>query len=515
MWKYFKRDSLLGWAVFGVALLFLWWIAIDIFKFSGDEGIYLEGGRRVAMGQQPYRDFFVLTGPLTFWLEGLLAKLSGNSLWAMRLPMILETAFMVWAVYWISSRFAARVFSASLAIAYLAYEARIPKLVVNHRWDSAALATGAVVAAVAAHRKGSRSLWALSGFLAAAAAWATPPLLLVGIPLLFLSWRSKPRSVLPYLAGGSLITAACALYLLSTHTLEPMIQSLLWTGSNYAGANRMIYGQVVKMAGTAADIHVVPFTQNLAGSLYLLLPAVFPIAAVAGWAFWLWKSKDRMDGAEMIALLGAVAALVFSAWPRWTADELLYTAALSAGLCSALLYRVLPDRFRPALCLFLAFVAAGSLGKKAYAALDFYPFSSRVGSIRGNGEDRDFVESLERHVKQGESVFAFPYLSPMYYFLDAHNPTRYTFLQPGMMNVQDEANALAELQAAPPHWVIFENLPAEAILILWPGSSRESIAMTSINTYLRENYRDVDVIDGNWGRFVIKERVPPASVVRH
>jgi len=108
-------------AIFGIALVLLWWLAGDVFKFSRDEGIILDGARRIAQGQQPYRDFFVLTGPLTFWIAGALAKL-GGSLRIIRLPMILDTAFLVWAVYWIASRFASRNFSAAIALAFLAYQ---------------------------------------------------------------------------------------------------------------------------------------------------------------------------------------------------------------------------------------------------------------------------------------------------------------------------------------------------------------------------------------------------------
>ena len=198
--------------------------------------------------------------------------------------------------------------------------------------------------------------------------------------------------------------------------------------------------------------------------------------------------------------------MVFSAWPRWTADELFYTAALSTALCAALLYRVVPARVRTGVCAFLLFAAAVSIAKKVDVALDLFPFQSRVGTMRGTGEDQEFLQALERHIQPGDSLFAFPYLAPMYYLLNARNPTRYSFMQPGMMTVQDESLALAQLSAAPPRWVIFENLPAEVVLILWPGSDRAAIPMTAINTYLRRNYRDVETVNGAWGRFVIRER---------
>jgi len=502
------RKGLWGLAVAGVAALFLCWIAIDVFKFSGDEGIYLEGGRRVALGQQPYRDFFVLTGPLTFWIEGFLAWLSGNQLVVMRLPMILDTAFLVWAVYWVCSRYTDALFSAAAALTFLVYEARIPKLVVNHRWDSAALAVAAIVAALEAHRRESRTLWIVAGALAALAAWATPTVLLVAVPLLLWAWWRGGLSLAAFGAGGVLVTAVAGAYLQWQHALIPMLQSMLWTGANYSVANRMTYGQVINMAGSAADVHAVPFTDNVIWSVYILLAAILPIAAIVGWCLFQWLSTDRIAWAELLPLLGATLALALSAWPRWTADELLYTAALSSALCAALFYRLAPPRNRAAVGWILLLVATAAAAPKAYAALDLYPFQTRVGTVRGDGEDADLMERLERHVQAGDSLFAFPYLPPMYYLLQARNPTRYPYLQPGMMNARDEAEALAELSAAPPRWVIYENLPASAVLILWPGSDPARLPLLAMHRYLEDHYRDVETVDSRWGRFVVKERLP-------
>lgn len=504
------RKDVLGFALFAISFAVLWWLAGDVWRFSRDEGILLEGGGRIAEGQQPYRDFFELTGPFSFWIAAILFKLDGGQLPLQRLPMILDVSFLVWAVFWMVSRFASRYFSASFAIAFLAFQAVPRKLWVNHRWHSAALATGAIVVAMQAHRKNSGALWALSGFLVAAAAWATPSLLLVGPALLFWVWRSNRRHILPFLGGGALITSIAALYLQASGALAPMIQSMLWTGANYTGANRVPYGAIISLAGTAGNFYNRALWENPLGSLLALFPAIAPVLALAGWSIYQWQAKERGNPVEISALLTATAALAFSAWPRWTADELSYTAALSSALCAVLLYRLLPTRALPGLCAFFLLTGGVSLGEKAYAASEDYDFPSRVGTVRASGADREFLESLERRIQPGESLFAFPYLPQMYYLLRAHNPTRYSFLQPGMMTKQDEATALAELAAARPRWVIFEDVPEGAILVIWPGSNRSTIPMTAINTYLRDNYHDVDVLENRWGRFVIKERTGQA-----
>src|SRR5580704_17117620 len=98
-----EQKPLVGAMLFGLAILYLYWIAGDVLRIAGDEGIYLEGGRRVALGQQPYRDFFAFTGPLTFWMGGALASWGGLNLAFMRLPAMVDAAFLAWVVYWFTS----------------------------------------------------------------------------------------------------------------------------------------------------------------------------------------------------------------------------------------------------------------------------------------------------------------------------------------------------------------------------------------------------------------------------
>ncbi|MGA3015620.1 MAG: hypothetical protein ABSF62_00780 [Bryobacteraceae bacterium] len=501
-WK--ERKPLVGAAVFTLAFLYLYWIAGDILRMAGDEGIYLEGGRRIALGQQPYRDFFAFTGPLTFWMEGALACWSGMRLAVMRLPLILDTAFLAWAVFWLTSRYAGALYSAGTALAFLAYESRIRLLNVNHRWDSSALAMAAIATALAAQRTGRRGLWAASGFLVAAAAWATPSMLVVALPLLFWCGRRGLGSVLAFLGGGALAAGAATIYLQACHALVPMIQSMQWAGANYTAPNRMPYGSIVWDGAKAAGLGTMGWSYILT-SIYALVPAILPPTALLGWAWHLRGSRNRGEAAEMLPLLAAVVALVFSAWPRWTSNALLYTVALSWFLCALLFYRLTAPRQRFWLCGAVLLASVGSLAAKSMAPLDFLPLETRVGTLRAPADESEFLAALERWIQPGDSLFSFPYLASVYYFLNARNPTRYTFLQPGMMTPEDERRALAELAAAPPRWVIYESWPPQAALKMWPGSNPARIPMDAMNAYLREHYQPVETVTGPWGRVVVME----------
>jgi hypothetical protein len=500
------RKVLVGAALFSLAFLYLYWIAGDILQTAGDEGIYLEGGRRVALGQQPYRDFFVLTGPLTFWIEGMLAHVSGMSLAVMRLPLILDTAFLAWAVYWFTSRYAGALYSAGAGLAFLACESRVHLLNVNHRWDSGALATAAIAVAWTAHRTGRNMLWAASGFLVVAAALATPSLLIAALPLLFWSARRSAVSALVFLGGGGLAAGAAAIYLQGCHVLLPMIQSMRWTAANYTAPNRVFYGSIW-LGAESPGLHFLGWSYLLS-SIPALVPAILPPAAVLGWAWFFRRRESRQEAMEILPLAAAAVALVLSAWPRWTSDTLLHTMALSWFLCALRLYRLPWPRLRYWFCGVVLVAASSALAAKSIAALDYWPRQTRAGMLRSAGDESEFLAELEHWVEPGDSLFSYPYMASLYYFLNARNPTRYTFLQPGMMTRQDELRAVEELQASPPRWVIYENYPPQAVLSIWPGSDPALIPMSAMNSYLSAHYRAVEAVTGPWGHVVVMEQTP-------
>lgn len=505
-WIRRRQRTLLGIAVFAIAFLYVWWIAGDLFNLGVDEGIYLEGGRRVAAGQAVYRDFFVLTGPLAFWVEGALAHWGGADIPLLRLPMLVEVAFLAWAVYWLAAQFESHWFAAGLALVFLTFESKVHSLVVNHRWDSAALATAAVLAAVAADRRGSRKLWLLAGAAVAAAAWATPSVGLVAVPLLLWAARRGVASVLACLAGGAAVTAAAAGYLASRHALGPMIDAMRWTAANYTQANVLPYGTLGFSSGGEATGGLLHQASRLAASAYEALPAILPVAALAGWAWRLWRRSEAAETRMVAPLLAVTVALALSAWPRWSSIQLLFVAAVPFTLCGVLLHRSIDSGRRPGLYMAFLLLAAISGFQKTAAAFDYTGFSTRAGFLRGTAEDAEFLEPLEQRIQPGDSLFVFPYLPALYPLLDAHNPTRYLYLQPGMMTPADEREAITEVETARPRWVVLAEITRGTILAAWPGSDPSRIAMDAMHVYLRTHYREIEQFSGKWGALEILER---------
>lgn len=118
-----------------------------------------------------------------------------------------------------------------------------------------------------------------------------------------------------------------------------------------------------------------------------------------------------------------------------------------------------------------------------------------AGRIHGRSPDLEVVRMVTSRVARNDSLFVYPY-APIFYFLtQAHNPTRYSFLQPGMSTPVDERLALDALLARPPRWILFFSVTPETYLRTWPSSDPSRLRMPSIEKFIRERYRIVSSAD--------------------
>jgi hypothetical protein len=328
------------------------------------------------------------------------------------------------------------------------------------------------------------------------------------VPLLLWAARRSLAPALAWLAGGAAVTAAAAGYLASGHALGPMMQAMRWTAANYGQANALPYGAAIysSVAEPAAAGGLLHQVSELAGYAFDLLPAVLPVAALAGWTWRLWRGREAAQTSAVAPLLAVTLALVLSAWPRWSSLQLMFVAGIPFTLCGILLHRSIGPQLRPVLYAACLLLAAVSGFRKTAAAFDNMGFSTRAGFLRGSLDDAEYLEPLERRIHPGDSLFVFPYLPALYPLLDGHNPARYLYLQPGMMTADDERQAIAEVEAGRPRWVVTAEIPRQTVLNAWPGSDPARIEMAAMHSYLAAHYRPVEPVDGKWGHMTILER---------
>jgi len=483
------RDRSVALGVFAVAAALLEWLAGQRLAFINDEGIYLEGGRRILEGALPYRDFFVLTGPGAYWNVAAFFRVFGVSLAAGRLLLVLDVSLICACLYWITAKVHSRALGLWLAWFYLALLVGDASLLaVNHRWDSAALSVAAVALMFAGVRLGRPWAMALSGVAAAYAAWVTPPLLLVAMALLI--WTILERrwkGPLLFGAGVGGMSAIAIAGLAWTGSLQPMVHHFLWTASQYSGANRFAYGSIIGGYGALFADAKGPELVVLAWiTLLIALPAIAP--AAGGLALLISGALRRT-----LLLPGlCAAAAVMACAPRLDVAHLTYGAPLAFIVASCGASILLPRVVRTAVALVLSLGGGVLMWNAVQQRVGLEGVATaRGGTIVGTRESVLLAQDLERTVPAGAGFFAFPYLPIAYFVTRGVNPTRYSWLQPGMMSADDEASALTSLQAAPPGHILYINVTPEAYLRLFPSSDPARLRMGRMETWLATNYEPV------------------------
>ena len=495
--------------VFLCAAAYLGWLAASRFVFVlNDEGIYLDGGLRVFNGQMPYKDFFSLTGPGTFALEALSFRIFGTTILAARIPVVWDIAIITACLYWLVSKLSDSITASVTAFVYLTFATLAETaVVVNHRWDSSAWAVLAATLVIAALVKVPARVQPrlLAGLAVGIAAWCTPPVALAAIALgaCLAAYGATRRLVAAYAGGVAVVLAAGITWIVSKGAFPAMLDSLLWSASNYSGANRVWYGSVT--GGYANLLHgrrLVDTPRTIALLVFFLtLPATLPFFS----AIWLWKRPSM----SVVILLALGAALILSTYPRWDLNHLTWVSAPFYALAAVLIART---AFRKAAAVIVLIAAGSCFMVSIQQRIRETTRVTNLGSVHGNQADLDILAMVQARVKPSDSLFVFPYRPLLYFVTGAHNPTRYSFLQPGMFSDKDESEALKELRAHPPRWVFYTYVPPEAYLRIWPGSDPRRLQMAGIEDFLRENYEGKE----QWADFqLLKRSLPPRGSVQH
>ncbi len=404
-------------AVFGVAAVAAWWLAAHRFILTFDEGIYLAGAERVVRGQVPYRDFFAITGPGTFWLHAAFLKLLGPTLAHARLVLVIDLAVLSAAVYWMTARLVRPSFAIGTAFFFFAFETRtVFRLYANHRWDSSAFSMLAVALVFWGTERPGFTAFGAAGLAAAFAAWTTPSLLsLVVILAVWLALLPNLRKHLPaYALGIGICSAVAGGYLLLEGGLFPMFHDLLWTARHYPAANRVPYGYgAIGPGPLSARYAGASLGQALArttGLISVLLPPLLPLGIYALWLVRRWRNRGFTQRESLATLLVIASfAMVISTYPRWSADQLLFITPIFYILAAYLLDQFLQARAARAVA--LGFLLAMGTAAMAYSVLQVHSepvFQSRVGRLRALPADQAFVNFATQRIRPGTLCLSIP-----------------------------------------------------------------------------------------------------------
>jgi hypothetical protein len=465
-------------AIFAGVFLLLWLLYGNrLILGTNDEGIYLDAAERILHGQKLYLDFFGYMTPGSFWMQALAFRLLGVTQAAGRAPVIFYLSSECALIYWLVARYASRAAAIITTLFFLAFQmADASMITAQHRWDSGAFALASIVIALAAQSESRRWWLAGSGFLIVCAGLATPSVALVGMVTVL--WVRKRAGW--YLLGASITGLASAAALWLGGILPAFVQQLQWLSKNYSSVNVMHYGAII--GGYAAlfeGASVWELPVRFCVVFCLALPAILPVVALAGGVVWLRP--------QIPYLLLCMLALVASTYPRSDIAHLAYVSALPYALAGILVYRLAPARPRAWLTISIGVWAAvfalqGQLHGK------FQPLSTPVGDVRASSAEAPAVAELLARVQPHQSLFVYPY-KPLFYFLtQAENPTRYSYLAPGMMSDNDSRIVLSELEASPPEWVLYLDLNQAEFERVFPSGKGLSSHFPQLENWIKANY---------------------------
>jgi 4-amino-4-deoxy-L-arabinose transferase-like glycosyltransferase len=494
-----RIEAAVPFAIFTGVFTLLWLLyGHRLILGTNDEGIYLDAAERILHGQKPYVDFFGYMSPGSFWMQALAFRLFGITLAAGRVLVLLYIALECALIYWLVERYASRAAAIVTALFFLAFQTADPSmLTAQHRWDSGAFALASIAVAVGAQSESRRRWLVASGVLIAAAALATPSIGLVAVvTLIWLAWPAGQRERATwYLLGLAAAGAALLGVLWSTRMLAPLAQQIFWLSRNYAANNAMPYGAIIGGYGALFEG---------AGALELLvrscvvfcvaLPAILPVVVLAGGGiFWVRRKSDsRPLGSVMPYLLLCVAALAASTYPRSDIAHLAWVSALPYAVAGILIFHLLAARARAWLTISMA-VWAAVFAFQAQLSARLVPLHTPVGDVRASAAEAPLVAELLSRVQPGQSLFVYPY-KPLFYFLtQTTNPTRYSYLEAGMMTGDDSRLALSELEAQPPEWVLYMDLDRSEFARVFPGGKHLNPHYPQLESWIKANYRPVGV----------------------
>jgi len=501
---------------------------IRVFWRFGDEGIFVYGAQLVAEGALPYRDFFEVAGPASFYWLGLFFRIFGEN-WLVTRGLILITATIsIILIYWITRRLYRGPFDYIPAIFYMliSFHARP---VTSHHWDSNLFGLLAIVMFFLWNHTRYKRYLIMAGIIAGLTSCFMQQkgllLFFAFIIILIINGRlacEEKRKVMVDIGIMTIAFASVAILVLSLFYMVGGLNDLLYANlifplNNYMKINVMPYGygiwewllppiqKVLEVIGLPPFLShglgiliLIPFfiifalpllLIVLAAKLYLNLtdrPKIFKssmiICSSTGVALWI-SEVHRMDLIHLIYGSPVLVILLFALWNIYFEEK---RVTYQLGLIIA----IIPLTFLATFYLNIALAA-----KQEYV--------TRRGTVYTFQEDTA-LKFLHENIQAGSMVFIYPYRSMYYFLANIRNPTRYSFL---LYNYNTEAQfneTITALERKRVKYVLLDTLLDETYLKkIFPKYVHPPDEKLVVEKYLQKHYRELEVRYG----FRILERI--------
>jgi hypothetical protein len=244
------------------------------------------------------------------------------------------------------------------------------------------------------------------------------------------------------------------------------------------------------------------------------LPAILPPVAILLAGLTWWREKDRGQRDALTLLLPAAACLAITVFPRADVMHLAFIAALPYALVGIALARLLPRR--PASWLAMGWIVLAAMFASNYVRgwRETTPIPSAAGMLRVPADQAADVQRLLQEVRPGASLFVYPYMPVEYFLTQARNPTRYSYMMPGMMTRTQEIEALEELRAQPPEWLLFLEPSPEEFLRVFPNGAGLDWHFAELESWMQGNYKPMETPAVTVGGYRLLHRLATPETAR-
>ncbi len=469
----------------------------------GDEGVSLDGARRIIQGQLFARDFEDMMGPGAFWWPALFLKVFGVSIVTAHVLLWLTGIAIALFMFHLSRRVGGNAF---LCAAFFTVVA-IPLWPGNsYHWDAMLFSLLAFASLIEWQRSDRDWLLAVSGCSAGVTTLMIQQegVLLAGaalLTILVLNRRQRKRPIafllLPYMI---IVTSAIAFYAAKGALGDLVFADYVWPRSRYLGINATPYGYLFpSMLQGILNIH------NLAARLlgwFLLLPlgVVFAIPVVLIAATLVFRS--RAFTRELLPFWICGIALWMAEMHKPDMPHLIWGSPVLLILLSRFL-ETLPWRGLFVGCIATALVGFG-IARIAHPLSAHTLIQSRNGSYWSVEPDHALA-FIQAHTRRGDPVFIYPYYSLYNFLSDTQNPTRFNYFLYGYNTPQQFHEAVDAIESKRVQYVLWSTSSSLKLLaISFPAYRPPSRDQQIMEPYLESHYHQIGIEND----FRILERNP-------
>lgn len=517
--KNISKYALVGFFLFTLTLFYLYFFVRVLWRI-GDEGTIVYGAQRVAEGSIPYRDFFEVMGPLSFYWLGLFFKIFGTKILVARGLLILTGATTAFLLFWLTRRLYNGNIDILPSIFYTIIS--IPLWPGNnHHWDSSLFALLALCSFLLWSDNNKKQYLIASGILTGLTSCIIQQkgfYIFLALIICQITCRYKKNTKNTKLIHIVIFSASYAgvglLTLLFFHLVDGLddliYANLLWPISNYHNVNIVPYAHglieyhwsfwsaffrelfPVCIAQLISAIFLAPLFLIAALPVLILLTLIssywntrkrekfFTSTTIpfwlVGWALW-FSEVHRTDLMHLIYGSPVLLVIFFMNWQTNKYGKV----KLISHISYCFIY--FPLLFFGIFHVFLT------------SNID-HELQTRRGSILSSTEDTALNFLLE-NTNPNDSVFIYPYY-PMYYFLaNVTNPTRFSILMHNINTEEQFLETIASLEHRKVKYVLWDTVVDGINLKKWfPGYTQPDPKNLHLEHYLKSHYNLLDTKNG-------------------